>query len=142
MTRRGKNTDHGRAYSREYYQTHKETEKERKKNWDANHRDGINLRHRLYMAKKKTDVFNAYGNKCACCGETKKEFLTIDHVNGGGHAHRQKVGTQIWLHVVKEGFPKTYQLLCFNCNCAKGIFGSCPHNREDSNEKVNLTCFE
>lgn len=31
-----------------------------------------------------------------------------------------------WLK--NNGFPKKdFQLLCFNCNCAKGFFGMCPH---------------
>jgi hypothetical protein len=26
--------------------------------------------------------------KCVCCGETERDFLTLDHINGGGGQHR------------------------------------------------------
>lgn len=123
-----RNRETNNAYSREYYQTHKVSVTESKKKYNASHRESINKRHREYKAKKKLIVFEAYGNKCACCGENQKEFLTIDHVNGGGHVHRERVGTNVYLDIIREGFPTTYQLLCFNCNCAKGIYGACPHN--------------
>jgi hypothetical protein len=29
--------------------------------------------------------------------------------------------------LIKENFPKEYQILCFNCNLALGFFGYCPH---------------
>src|SRR3989304_6254325 len=30
--------------------------------------------------------------KCACCGDGNIEFLTIDHINGGGAKHRRELG--------------------------------------------------
>ena len=34
-------------------------------------------------------------------------------------------------HLKKLGYPKDgYQLLCHNCNCAKGWYGACPHTEE------------
>jgi hypothetical protein len=77
-------------------------------------------------------VFEAYGNKCACCGEKRWEFLAIDHVNGGGSKHRKIVTspTELRRLIIKEGFPKKYRLLCHNCNSAIGWHGYCPHQRE------------
>lgn len=68
--------------------------------------------------------------KCACCGETHLEFLAFDHINGGGNAHirsinRYKLGQ--WLR--KHNYPEGYQILCHNCNMAKGIYGKCPHTQ-------------
>lgn len=79
----------------------------------------------------KDEVFEAYGGyKCACCGEPIREFLTIDHVNGDGAAHRRKIGSAaIYRWLKREGFPDGYQVLCMNCNWAKGVFGACPHER-------------
>lgn len=87
---------------------------------------------RKSKAKIKTQVIKYYGGKCACCGEKQQEFLTIDHIDGGGTAHRRKMGTggsrfYNWLH--KQNYPSGYRVLCFNCNAAEGLFGYCPHNK-------------
>lgn len=65
--------------------------------------------------------------KCACCGETTYQFLAMDHINGGGNAHRRKVGVNLYIWLRREGFPKGFQVLCHNCNLAKGFYGICPH---------------
>lgn len=80
-------------------------------------------------------VFEAYGGpRCACCGETTREFLQIDHIGNDGKIHRkfQKSARAIynWLH--KRGFPPGFQVLCANCNLAKGRYGYCPHQRANS----------
>lgn len=66
---------------------------------------------------------------CACCGESDYRFLTIDHVNGGGahdRPHAKKYGgLAAWLKA--QGYPEGFQVLCWNCNCGKGVYGSCPH---------------
>lgn len=71
---------------------------------------------------------------CACCGETTVEFLSFDHINGGGRKHaeeRRKLGEpgplSTWLK--KNNFPEGYQVLCHNCNQARGYYGVCPHQR-------------
>lgn len=74
----------------------------------------------------------AYGNKCTCCGESHYEFLAIDHINGGGHKHRKELkrrGTSYYTWLRREGFPPGYQVLCHNCNLAKGFYGKCPHEK-------------
>ena len=71
----------------------------------------------------KQEVLAHYGGACACCGESTPEFLTIDHVNGGGVRHRRLLGLKgmdFYRWLKREGFPTGYQTLCFNCNCAKG----------------------
>jgi hypothetical protein len=83
----------------------------------------------------KLEVIFAYGEKCACCSENQVEFLTIDHIDGGGAQHRRKISKAqrassdtLYRWLKKNGFPKdNFQLLCFNCNCAKGDSGQCPH---------------
>lgn len=82
-----------------------------------------------YLQKLKT--FEMYGNKCACCGEDKKEFLCIDHIQGGGAEERREYGCCILDHVKKQGYPKDkYQLLCYNCNMSLAFMGYCPHHPE------------
>ena len=78
----------------------------------------------------KLRVFDKYGGaKCACCGETMWEFLTIDHIDGGGTKHRKKAGADMYKTLVREKYPVGYQVLCYNCNCAKGAYGKCPHKK-------------
>lgn len=75
-------------------------------------------------------VLTAYGNKCNCpgCEVTEPHFLALDHVDGGGKKHREKFGTiGIYMDVIRRGFPSEFQLLCHNCNQAKGYYGECPH---------------
>lgn len=91
-------------------------------------------RSRRYKAKLRSDLLAAYGGKCACCGESTPEFLALDHIGGGGTKERRglKVSTSsgMYRHVRNLGYPKDrYRLLCHNCNCAIGWYGSCPHAR-------------
>lgn len=72
-----------------------------------------------------------YGNKCACCGEQRFEFLAIDHVNGGGRKERETKSTQqIARKIINNNFPPEYRVLCHNCNQAIGWYGKCPHETE------------
>lgn len=95
--------------------------------------DRYNARRRAANGRLKRDVVTAYGGRCACCGETTPEFLTIDHIYNDGKKHRKEVGgsgTKLYQWLRKHGYPKDrYRLLCFNCNCARSLFGLCPHER-------------
>ena len=78
----------------------------------------------------RNEMFDHYGRSCACCGETRPEFLTIDHVDGGGAAHRRegvKGGSQTMRWLRRNKFPAGFRILCANCNLAMGIYGVCPH---------------
>lgn len=69
------------------------------------------------------------GGQCALCGEAEPIFLTIDHIHGGGDAHRKKIGQShlMWSEVLRDPWPKLkYRLLCFNCN-----FGLHGHTEEE-----------
>lgn len=88
---------------------------------------------RKWYRQAKLRVLIAYSQDpptCACCSETNPGFLTIDHINGGGNAHRREVGggnnLLIWLK--KQDYPEGFQVLCFNCNAGRyWNGGSCPH---------------
>lgn len=87
---------------------------------------------KLYRQKLKIEVMNAYGGKCNCCGESNLIFLTIDHVYGGGCAHKRKLnfggGTDFYMWLRRNDYPDGFQVLCFNCNCGRQINGGvCPH---------------
>lgn len=83
-------------------------------------------------AKLRLEVIAAYGGECKCCGISEPAFLTIDHIHSDGAAHRReltKSGKRDIYRVLRaEGYPTDrYQLLCYNCNCAKQHNGLCPH---------------
>ena len=75
-----------------------------------------------------------YGRICACCGEDRPEFLTIDHIHGGGNRHRRELkrngGVSFYCWLIQQGFPEGYRTLCMNCNFARGNYGYCPHEQE------------
>lgn len=85
-----------------------------------------------YRIELRREVIAAYGGCCTCppCGESVFEFLTIEHLQGDGAAHRAKVGRNAQaqlLDIKKRGFPAEYTILCYCCNLAKAIYGTCPH---------------
>lgn len=87
-----------------------------------------------YRAALRAKIFNLFGNRCECCGEERSEFLTIDHVKGGGSKRRRDLGrkgTTYYYLMMKEGIKEgEYRCLCMNCNFSLGIRGYCPHERE------------
>lgn len=86
--------------------------------------------------KVRAAVLAAYGSVCACCGETEEKFLSLDHINGGGRKQRKelrKTGTAFYSWLCSQGFPDGLQVLCMNCNWAKGIYGACPHKKDHDN---------
>jgi hypothetical protein len=77
----------------------------------------------------KSAVFAAYGGaRCACCGEDTFEFLSIDHINGGGTRHLKEISGGLYYWLREHGYPQGFQVLCFNCNFGKARNkGVCPH---------------
>jgi hypothetical protein len=84
-----------------------------------------------HVLRLKDQLIAAYGGKCSCCGEAHKDFLTIDHIGGGGCAKRRSLkisGANFYRHLKKLGWPKVkYRLLCMNCNFATRRGKQCPH---------------
>jgi transposase-like protein len=91
-----------------------------------------------YSQKLRHEVFKHYcGGKephCQCpgCKVNYTEFLQLDHLNGDGAVHKKanKLGTgadQLWRWVRDHGYPPGFQVLCCNCNHAKGNkLAACP----------------
>lgn len=98
---------------------------------------------REYRERLKGIVFDHYGRKCACCGETEELFLTLGHINGDGAAHRHRVNGgvrgssraggmsgRMYLDIIRREFPTDIRTECINCN--QGSYrngGVCPHYR-------------
>lgn len=96
-----------------------------------------NLSRRNERAKKRRNqkrkwIINYYGGKCVCCGESEYKFLSFDHINGGGTKHKILVGrSDKFLNwIINNHYPQILQVLCHNCNQAKGAWGRCPHELE------------
>ena len=78
---------------------------------------------------------------CRCCGEKSHiEFLALDHIAGrkemDSESELVKLGysSSLMRHIlqrwiIKNNFPKGFQVLCHNCNNAKGFYGKCPHQK-------------
>lgn len=82
----------------------------------------------------RDQVFAAYGGyKCACCGESERLFLSIDHIDNNGAEERKSglysgSGYSFYRWLRKSGFPAGYQVLCMNCQVGKHKNGGvCPH---------------
>jgi hypothetical protein len=106
-----------------------------------------------YARVLRTEIIEAYGAKCACCGESRFHFLGIDHKNNDGAQHlealrksgkgkwksvhgiRRSGPIPFWNDLKRRGFPKdNYQCLCYNCNLGRhrnwDYPGICPHEIE------------
>ena len=70
---------------------------------------------------------------CSCCGlNSHIDFLDIDHITGKKEMESEPElvnlgysskldGTVLNLWIIKNNFPKGFQILCKNCNQAKGM---------------------
>lgn len=117
--------------------------------WIAKNRDRVNQYRRDYWVRLKNDpkrykkhiesradyrrrdrekLLEYYGGTCACCGEDKFEFLGFDHKKGGGCKERKGRSSSVFIASLRKG-RKDIQVLCHNCNLAKGFYGKCPHKR-------------
>lgn len=88
-------------------------------------------RHRAkgtYLAKQRRRDFYArvaalrhYGESCACCGSTRYQHLTIDHIDGSGGTQRLTLPShnKIYGWLARHGFPEGFQTLCGSCNTSK-----------------------
>lgn len=166
MVRCSKHGSHSDTYKRiarrsgKPYESCRPCAKERTARWKAEHpeqyalyrskhHDEYAMADRRSRMKLRSQIIKAYGSKCACCGTDRHEFLTVDHINGGGNAHRKALsgvtnrhpgGTAFLRWLRKNGFPKEgFRLLCMNCNWSFGKWGYCPHSTDPESYLSNLS---
>ena len=126
----------------QYYKDNKEHLTQAKKKFDQarptyshdyymKNRERIQAKNKRFNRKQTEAAIRHYTNgkmSCACCSITGLPFLTFDHIHGDGAAHRKrKHYGRIGAWLVRNGFPSGFQVLCFNCNCAKRDNDVCPH---------------
>lgn len=105
--------------------------------------ESINRNHRKRRRKGKELVLNLYGGKCTCCGESQFEFLSLDHKNNDGFKEKVNGRRSSLFNALYRDYSAgkplrdDLQIHCYNCNCAKGFYGVCPHERARK-EKTNV----
>lgn len=131
------------------------------KAWDPNARARMRRRYygdsgvimskygKKWRQELKLEALAAYSDgdviRCACpgCGQDDYRFLTIDHVNGDGTAHRKSLGLEcnggvrsvrggweFYSKLKSLGWPNDppLRVLCYDCNCVSYHNGGvCPH---------------
>jgi hypothetical protein len=110
---------------------------EKRRAWEkayyARNREQELARGRARNESLRREVLTAYGQRCAWCGETAAEFLSVDHVNGRGGRHLKELnltGRGFYLWKKRQGFSRDgLRRLCHNCNTARGDYRYCPHKR-------------
>src|SRR6185437_16214029 len=103
-----------RKRNNKYRASNLEKARESYRKWYANHgQKHLDATKRRYDALRQ-QIFEHYGRECACCGEREPDFLTLDHINGGGTKHRKSVGQRVYADLRKRGFPTGFRTLCWN----------------------------
>ena len=129
-----KNPEDRRANRTKWRLNHPEENKKGQADWRAKNKPALAAYNRKNTFALKLEMIEAYGGKCACCGQDIPEFLTLDHPNGDGAEDRRQRKTNggygMYLQLKREGWPKTFRLLCWDCNCSIGRYGYCPHQSQ------------
>lgn len=132
-----KNPEYFKNWQRVHHQRLTAEQKARKletnNRWREENKERVDKARRERYKNTKSKIIQHYGGKCECCGEHELVFLTIDHKDGNGAAHRREIGgsNRFYSWLIKEGFPPGFRVLCFNCNFAEH-WGGCPHGRADT----------
>jgi hypothetical protein len=81
---------------------------------------------------RRLKVIKKYSNdncKCECCGNDDIDVLCLDHIDGGGNAHRRELeGQNLTDWIIQNDYPDGFRILCENCNKSLGHYGYCPHS--------------
>jgi len=109
-----------RISQRAYELNNKEKIRDYKRNYRLEHLDMYAEKERIATRQLRQNALDVLGNQCCRCGFDNWKALQIDHVNGGGHQERKKLGEYKMYKRVLQ-FSEDYQLLCANCNWIKRV---------------------
>lgn len=115
-----------------------------KKEYRERNEEEIRGRNAQAYHEQKVECFLHYGGGtigCRACGESETEFLTLDHVNGGGKKHSRAIGNNIYSWASKNRFPSGFQVLCRNCNQEKGGTDNAPESKHESRRETKNIVF-
>lgn len=120
-----------RARVRAWELANREALREKRKVYLKNYRSSEKAKEtrRAWLRELREQVLTKFGWSCACCGESKYEFLAIDHINGNGTKHIRsfKAPTSYLRWLLDHGTRGEFRILCHNCNQARAHHGACPH---------------
>lgn len=136
LTWKQRNRDAVNERRRVLYAADTKKHRARASDYRRRQRDAVNKYNAVwgskYRVRLRTEMIQAYGGRCCCCGERERAFLQLDHINNDGALERRTTrgGTPMLAKIKKLGWPKDRdQLLCANCNFGRHINGGiCPHN--------------
>lgn len=117
---------------------------DRQREWHLNNPGYNTFKGTARLRRLRDEVINGYGHRCVCCGESTRQFLTLDHVHGGGGKHRRESSSAYphYEDAYKREFPDDYRLLCYNCNCSRAHSGKCPHEGIMKDQRFVCPCGE
>jgi hypothetical protein len=65
----------------------------------------------------RVEAIVRYGGACSSCGIHAAQFLTLDHIDGGGYKHRKTENfADLARYLKRHHWPDGYQVLCWNHN--------------------------
>jgi 5-methylcytosine-specific restriction endonuclease McrA len=73
-----------------------------------------------WARRKRRELIEELGGKCAACGEVEYEKLTFDHIHGKDWETTGLSTDQRMCRYRKESKLKLLQILCLICNSKKG----------------------
>jgi len=117
---------------------------------ERNQRPEVRAKVKIYRDVMRVKVLQYYSKHlsksnipcCRCCGlNSHIAFLALDHIAGRHQmdsepelvklGYSSKMISNVLLKwIIDNNFPKGFQILCHNCNLAKGYYGKCPHERK------------
>lgn len=138
-------TDKSKARSKKYESTEKGKIKRKKREQSPKYKSTK----KETRDRKRLDILLFYSKRlsdsnipcCNCCGENSHtDFLAVDHIAGKKQMDSESELVQLGYSSSKRGstlhkwikdnnFPDGFQILCHNCNQAKGYYGICPHQK-------------
>jgi len=116
-------------------------------------RPEVKTKKKKYIADVRFKVLQYYSERlsnsnipcCRCCGENSHvDFLALDHIAGKHKMNYEPeliklgysskfLGSSLYKWIEDSDFPDGFQVLCANCNFAKGMKknkNKCPHERK------------
>jgi hypothetical protein len=121
--------------TREKYNLSEKGKAVRKKsqmNYNSSEKGNLSYRLKVLQHYSKT-LSNSDVPCCNCCGQKNHiDFLALDHIAGKrqmdseteltkiGYSSKM-IGRELNTWIIKNNFPKGFQVLCSNCNFAKGL---------------------
>jgi hypothetical protein len=119
--------ERAREYSKEYRTKNKEKTLVRAKKYRDENKEKNHIYRKEHDLEIRIKFIEMYGGKCECCGETQVDFLTLDHIDYSSKG-KWETGRKGYVKALDKYRPDLYQVLCYNCNCARR-HGICPHKK-------------